>query len=72
LTTSANSGQAYFADSGTEGLGLISSGSLELSNVALAEEFTNMIIAQRGFQANANVITTTDTVLGDIINLKRG
>ncbi|HIE28922.1 TPA: flagellar hook-basal body complex protein [Candidatus Poribacteria bacterium] len=72
LITSANSGQAYFGDPGTEGLGLISSGSLELSNVALAEEFTNMIIAQRGFQANANVITTTDTILGDIINLKRG
>ncbi|MFQ6039513.1 MAG: flagellar hook protein FlgE [Candidatus Poribacteria bacterium] len=71
LITSANSGQAYFGDPSTEGLGIISSGSLELSNVALAEEFTNMIIAQRGFQANANVITTTDAVLGDIINLKR-
>jgi len=72
LMTSANSGEAYFGQPGTEGLGLISPGSLELSNVVLAEEFTNMILAQRGFQANANVITTTDTILGDILNLKRG
>ena len=71
LIASANSGQVYFGQPGIEGLGLISPGSLELSNVALAEEFTNMILAQRGFQANANVITTTDTILGDIIQLKR-
>lgn len=72
LQASGNSGQAYLGQPGVEGLGLISQGSLELSNVVLAEEFTNMILAQRGFQANANVITTTDTILGEIIQLKRG
>ncbi len=49
----------------------IVSGALEMSNVDLAEEFTQMITAQRGFQANAKVITTADTILDELIRLKR-
>ena len=51
--------------------GLISSGTLEMSNVDLAAEFTNLIVAQRGFQANSRVVTTSDELLADIVNLKR-
>ncbi|MGZ4469347.1 MAG: flagellar basal body rod C-terminal domain-containing protein [Nocardioidaceae bacterium] len=46
-------------------------GSLEMSNVDLAQEFTNLIIAQRGFQATSRVITTSDQVLEELVNLKR-
>ena len=53
----------------TNGLGTIASGSLEMSNVDLAEEFTNMIEAQRGFQANGRVITTADQMLQDLVQL---
>lgn len=49
----------------------IMSGVLEMSNVDLSEEFTEMIVAQRGFQANSRIITTSDTVLEELINLKR-
>jgi flagellar hook protein FlgE len=49
----------------------LKSGSLEMSNVDLATELTNMIITQRGFQANSRVITTSDTMLEELINLKR-
>ena len=68
---SANSGQAVEGVAGTNIRGRIISGSLELSNVDLAQEFANMIIAQRGFQANARVITTTDDLLNEVNNLKR-
>lgn len=51
--------------------GQIISGVLEMSNVDLTEEFTEMIIAQRGFQANARTITTSDSILEELINLKR-
>ncbi|MFC5588423.1 flagellar basal body rod protein FlgG [Sporosarcina soli] len=54
-----------------EGLGAIKSGSLEMSNVDLAEEFTEMIVAQRGFQANTRIITTSDEILQELVNLKR-
>jgi flagellar hook protein FlgE len=56
---------------GTSGLGDIQSGALELSNVDLAGEFASLITAQRGFQASARIITTSDEVLQDIVNLKR-
>ena len=49
----------------------IASGMLEMSNVDLTEEFTEMIIAQRGFQANSRIITTSDEVLQEVVNLKR-
>jgi flagellar hook protein FlgE len=52
-------------------LGRIESGALELSNVDLANEFSNMITAQRAFQANARVITTSDEMLQELVNLKR-
>ena len=49
----------------------ISAGELEMSNVDLSGEFTSMITTQRGFQANSRVITTSDTLLEELINLKR-
>lgn len=49
----------------------IGSGLLEMSNIDLTEEFTEMIIAQRGFQANSRTITTSDEVLQEVVNLKR-
>ena len=52
-------------------LGQTIGGTLEMSNVDLASEFTNMIIAQRGFQANSRVISTSDEMLQDLVNLKR-
>ena len=53
------------------GIGSINSGFLEMSNVDLAEEFTEMIVAQRGFQANTRIITTSDEILQELVNLKR-
>jgi flagellar hook protein FlgE len=55
----------------TGGTGAIESGFLEMSNVDLAEEFTDMIVAQRGFQANTRIITTSDEILQELVNLKR-
>jgi flagellar hook protein FlgE len=54
-----------------EGRGTLQSGSLEMSNVDLSEEFTEMITAQRGFQANTRIITTSDEILQELVNLKR-
>jgi flagellar hook protein FlgE len=51
--------------------GSIRSGQVEMSNVDLATEFTNMIVTQRGFQANARSITTSDELLSEVVNLKR-
>ena len=67
----ANSGLAQVGNAGAGGRGLLSSGTLEMSNVDLAEEFTRLIIAQRGFQGNARVITTADEILGEVVNLVR-
>ncbi|WP_138493972.1 flagellar basal body rod protein FlgG [Paenibacillus pinistramenti] len=53
------------------GTGAIVSGQLEMSNVDLTGEFTEMIVAQRGFQANSRIITTSDEVLQEVVNLKR-
>jgi flagellar hook protein FlgE len=66
-----NSGLAQIGISGTNGRGMISAGTLEMSNVDLAQEFTNLIVAQRGFQANSKVITASDQVLQDLVNLKQ-
>jgi flagellar hook protein FlgE len=68
---SANSGSAIHGTAGETISGAISSGALESSNVDIAMEFTNMITAQRGFQANARVITTSDNMLDELVNLKR-
>jgi len=54
-----------------EGTGAIISGQLEMSNVDLTGEFSEMIVAQRGFQANSRIITTSDEVLQEVVNLKR-
>jgi flagellar hook protein FlgE len=56
---------------GTGRRGDLIGGSLEMSNVDLAQEFTNLIIAQRGFQATSRVITTSDQVLEELVNIKR-
>ncbi len=56
---------------GAGGRGLLQGGSLEMSNVDLGREFTNLIVAQRGFQANSKVITASDELLQDLVNLKR-
>lgn len=53
------------------GTGAIISGQLEMSNVELTSEFTEMIVAQRGFQANSRIITTSDEILQEVVNLKR-
>lgn len=68
---SANSGEAIIVDPNTDGAGEIVSNALEMSNVDLAEEFTEMITAQRGFQANTKIITTSDEILQELVNLKR-
>ncbi len=68
---SPNSGDAAFASPGNSGMGVTKSGSLEMSNVDLSEEFTEMIVAQRGFQANTRIITTSDEILQELVNLKR-
>jgi flagellar hook protein FlgE len=67
--TTANSGIAQVGVSGTGARGLISSGTVEMSNVDLAAQFTQLIVAQRGFEANTKVIHTSDTILQDLINL---
>lgn len=69
-SVSANSGDAVITFA-NDGCGYLKSGSLEMSNVDLATEMTNMIITQRAFQANSRVITTSDTMLEELINLKR-
>ena len=66
-----NSGVPQVGEAGIGGRGTLAAGSLEMSNVDLAQEFTNLIITQRGFQANSRVITTSDEILGDLINMKR-
>jgi flagellar hook protein FlgE len=67
---SAASGKAQDGTPGG-GFGLTISGTLEMSNVELASEFTNMISAQRGFEANSRVISTADEMLQNLVNLKR-
>ncbi|MFY4773892.1 flagellar basal body rod protein FlgG [Metabacillus sp. RGM 3146] len=67
----SNSGTPILDVAGLSGNGSIQSGSLEMSNVDLSEEFTEMIVAQRGFQANTKIITTSDEILQELVNLKR-
>jgi flagellar hook protein FlgE len=66
-----NSGEPMVGVAGAGGRGVLSSGALEMSNVDLSEEFTSLIVAQRGFQANSRVITASDELLQDLVNLKR-
>jgi flagellar hook protein FlgE len=65
-----NSGDPVLGYSGEGATSTIAAGELEMSNVDLAQEFTDMIVAQRGFQANGKVITTSDQMLQDLVQLK--
>ena len=67
----ANSGDPVATLAGSNGTGSLKSSSLEMSNVDIAAEFTEMITAQRGFQANTRLITVSDSILEELINLKR-
>lgn len=66
-----NSGTAQVDVPGAPGHGMLMVGALEMSNVDLTNEFTEMIVAQRGFQANSRIITTSDEILQEVVNLKR-
>jgi len=68
---SNNSGRADIGEADTSGRGKIAPSSLEMSNVDLAEEFTQMIITQRGFQANSRIISVSDELLQELVSLKR-
>lgn len=69
--TTVNSGEPAIGTAGTGARGTLAGGALEMSNVDLSSEFTSLIVAQRGFQANSRVITTSDEVLQELVNLKR-
>ena len=71
FTTSPNSGGMTITKPGEKGSGQLVAGALEMSNVDLAREFTDMIKTQRGYQANGRIITVTDTMLEELVNLKR-
>jgi flagellar hook protein FlgE len=71
FTESANSGLPVLGFAGSSDSSSITPGALENSNVDLSQEFTSMIITQRGFQANARVITTSDEMLNELVNLRR-
>jgi flagellar hook protein FlgE len=71
LRETVNSGAAQVGGPNQNGLGKLSTGYLEMSNVDLSNEFTNLIVTQRGFQANTRIITVVDELLQDVINLKR-
>ncbi len=71
FTSSLASGQPVITVPNTAGVGAIAPSSLEMSNVDLAQEFVALITTQRAFQANSKVITTSDEVLAELINIKR-
>ena len=68
---SNNSGMANTGPAAQAGRGKIQAGTLEMSNVDLSDQFTDMIVTQRGFQANSRTITTSDQMLQELISLKR-
>jgi len=65
------SGEARVIDVATNGAGQLMAGAVEHSNVDIATEFTKLIVAQRAYTANTKVVTTTDELLQDTINMKR-
>jgi flagellar hook protein FlgE len=69
--STVNSGYAQIGQPGSAGMGAVINGALEMSNVDLAQEFTNLVVAQRGFQANSRVITTSDEILQELVSMKR-
>ncbi|MBQ2823961.1 MAG: flagellar hook-basal body complex protein [Oscillospiraceae bacterium] len=70
-TETAASGAGKVKKAGDQGAGTVATNKLEMSNVNLAQEFSDMIVTQRGFQANARIITTSDSMLEELVNLKR-
>ncbi len=68
---STASGDARIKNPDSEGAGQVKNKFLEMSNVNLANEFSDMIVTQRGYQANARMITTSDSMLEELVNLKR-
>jgi flagellar hook protein FlgE len=68
---SANSGEPNIGAAGEDSRGTIETSSLEMSNVDLSYEFTEMITTSRAYQANSRVITTSDELLQEVVNLKR-
>lgn len=72
LKAKANTGLIEARNPGEGSTGSLASGTLEMSNVDLANEFTEMITTQRGYQANSRIITVTDSMLEELVNLKRG
>lgn len=70
LKDNQNSGAPQDGVANSGGRGSVNAGYLEMSNVDLSEEFTDMIVAQRGFQANTRIITTSDEILQELVNLK--
>lgn len=71
MKPTGNSGAPIFTPPGSVIAGIFVTGGLEMSNVDLSKQLTDMIIAERGFQANSRVITTSDEILQDLVNLKR-
>lgn len=71
FTATTNSGKVKYAVAGEDGTGTIRNSALEMSNVDLSQEFSDMITTQRGFQACSRLITVSDTMLEELINLKR-
>ncbi len=71
FSATANSGDPSIGVPGSDGTGPLASSTLEMSNVDLSQEFADMITTQRGFQANSRMITVSDTLLEELINLKR-
>jgi len=69
FATSPNSGEPTVGTAGNDGLGGVASGFTELSNVDLSKEFSNLIVSQRGFEANTKIVSTVDTLLSDVIHL---
>ena len=70
-SSSNNSGEAQISTAGSGGAGSLTPSSLEMSNVSLSDQFSDMIITQRGFQANSKIITTSDEMLETLVGLKR-
>jgi flagellar hook protein FlgE len=71
FSVSANSGDAKITNAGLNGAGGLQAGALEMSNVDLSKEFADMITTQRGFQASSRLITVSDEILNELVNLKR-
>ena len=71
FSASPNSGEPIYGLPGASGMGSLNPGTLEMSNVDISREFAEMISTQRGFQANSRIITTSDEMLQELVNLKR-